>query len=211
MAPTAYGGLPDSMGDMRMDGNFTSTSWKERWLQGEEAAFREVYERYWSKVYDICYFYSRSHEESEDMLIDIFASVWQHRERIDTALLEHYLVRAAKNQAYKFLIRQERQRSRMRQEALRRHLQHAGADMPDLLLESKDLSGQLERRIQALPEKTRRIFLLSRESGLTYPEIALRLGISIKTVEYHISKALHSLSGYLLLWTACLTGFLDLF
>ena len=50
--------------------------------------------------------------------------------------------------------------------------------------------------MQDLPEKTRAIFILNREKGLTYPEIASSMGVSVKTVEYHISKALALLGQY---------------
>jgi RNA polymerase sigma factor (sigma-70 family) len=48
----------------------------------------------------------------------------------------------------------------------------------------------LQAAINALPEKCRQVFILSRISGLSYPEIASRCGISVKMVEKHISKAL---------------------
>ena len=44
-----------------------------------------------------------------------------------------------------------------------------------------------------LPEKTRYIFLLHRFEGLTYPEISTKLGLSVKTVEYHMSRSLERL------------------
>lgn len=48
----------------------------------------------------------------------------------------------------------------------------------------------LKRALIALPPKRRLAFMLSRFEGLTYPEVAVRMGISVKMVEKHISKAL---------------------
>jgi RNA polymerase sigma-70 factor (ECF subfamily) len=62
-----------------------------------------------------------------------------------------------------------------------------------LWIEAEDLMEQYRRALAALPEKTRTVFLMHRVEDLTYGEIAVRLGISAKTVEYHIAAALKHL------------------
>jgi RNA polymerase sigma-70 factor (ECF subfamily) len=85
-------------------------------------------------------------------------------------------------------------------------------DSPERLLEIKELATQIQDQVELLPEKTKRIFMLNRESGLTYHEIARSLGISLKTVEYHIFKALHLLGKYILsLLVVLLPVFLKIF
>jgi RNA polymerase sigma-70 factor (ECF subfamily) len=66
------------------------------------------------------------------------------------------------------------------------------AVLPDVILqlEESDLRSRLDTAIQALPEKCRIVFLLSRVEELSYQEIASQLGISVKTVENQIGKAL---------------------
>ena len=61
-------------------------------------------------------------------------------------------------------------------------------------LAAKDLLRTYEQAVEAMPEKTRRVFLLRRVDGLSYREIHERLGIEIATVDYHMVKALRYLS-----------------
>jgi RNA polymerase sigma-70 factor (ECF subfamily) len=60
-------------------------------------------------------------------------------------------------------------------------------------VEYEDLKKQTDKIIGKLPEKRKEIFRLSREEGMSYKEISEKLGISIKTVEDHMSHALRYL------------------
>lgn len=139
--------------------------------------------------------YVNTREEAEDLVMNIFSSLWKNRikaSQIDN--LESYLVKAAKNQSLKFILKQQKQRRQIHQlkEQKSEFVEHQNS--PDQLLEIKELSFRIHNNLQKLPPKTQQIFLLNRENGFTYEQIARSLGISVKTVEYHISKALHMLS-----------------
>jgi len=64
---------------------------------------------------------------------------------------------------------------------------------PSQLLQLNEVSELLAHALEALPERTREIFRLNRQEGLKYREIAVRLSISIKTVESNMGKALKAL------------------
>lgn len=64
---------------------------------------------------------------------------------------------------------------------------------PHSRLEARDMLRRIDAAILALPERTREIFMAHRFEELTYPEIAARMGICVKTVEKHISLALRAL------------------
>ncbi|MDR3060834.1 MAG: sigma-70 family RNA polymerase sigma factor, partial [Dysgonamonadaceae bacterium] len=55
---------------------------------------------------------------------------------------------------------------------------------------SEEIKYIVQKTLSGLPSKTREVFRLSREQSLTYKEIADRMGISVKVVEFHISKAI---------------------
>ena len=60
-------------------------------------------------------------------------------------------------------------------------------------LYSSEVQDIVNRTLKKLPSKTRRIFLMNRYENISYPEIAKRLELNQKTIEYHISKALKEL------------------
>jgi RNA polymerase sigma-70 factor (ECF subfamily) len=62
-------------------------------------------------------------------------------------------------------------------------------DMDDVLAARQDLT-RLGQTLERLPEKTRRVFLLYRVEGLSYRDIGQRMGMSPRTVEYHLRQAL---------------------
>lgn len=166
---------------------------------GDEDAFKAIYEQYWEKLFRICVYYTRSQEDSEDLLIGIFMSLWNNRERVAIERLECYLVKAVKNQSYKYLLQQQRKKKHLHAFQQTSATSDAESLSPETLLLVKELDLQIQSGVKSLPEKTQRIFLLNREKGLSYQEIARVLGISVKTVEYHISKALSALGKYILL------------
>lgn len=179
-----------------MDNNTSTKLLILRLKNGDEEAFKQIFERFWEKLYQTSYYYTRSREDSEDILINVFMAVWNNRSKIEINHLESYLAKAIKNQSLKYILKQQRLREQIQQHE-RKVLQSIHeTDTPERQLEIKEFSLHLDNQLQSLPEKTKRIFLLNRESGLTYEQIALNLGVSVKTVEYHISKALSLLSRY---------------
>jgi RNA polymerase sigma-70 factor (ECF subfamily) len=69
----------------------------------------------------------------------------------------------------------------------------SGDASPDRVLEGREALGRLVAALSELPADTREIFLLNREDGLTYTQIAARYALSVKAVERHIGKALNHL------------------
>lgn len=170
-----------------------------RLAKGDEKAFRMIYDHYWEKLFGICFYFTRSREDTEDLLMGIFSSLWRNREQAAIDNLDAYLAKAAKNQSLKYILRKQRQQDQLlllKKRMADRKFDH---ESPEKLLEYKELDHHISGQLQQLPEKTKTIFVLNREKGLTYAEIAKRLGISVKTVEYHISKALALLGKYILL------------
>jgi len=134
------------------------------------------------------YHFVRSSETAEDLVQEVFTRIWEIRSDWNpVGNLKAYLYKAAKNRALDFLKAQ-----RVRSYA------DLNADDPELLsdislerqINGQDFQSAAQQAIRELPDRCRLIYLLHREEGLTYSEIASSLEISVKTVEAHMSHAL---------------------
>lgn len=135
--------------------------------------------------------YVRSHEIAEDLVQDTFFRLWMQRRREGRIEAEKaYLFTAARNLAINYLRR--RKIEERWQEQSPDDSRHPVADDG---LELGELESTVCRTIERLPERCRLIFTMSRQQGLTYGEIARVLGISVKTVETQMGRALKVLRG----------------
>jgi RNA polymerase sigma-70 factor (ECF subfamily) len=134
---------------------------------------------------------------AEELAQDVMLELWRRRrDLVAEASAQAYLFRAARNRAYNHL---------RHLSIVRRRLPFAGgrvADDPDapIQLEAAELDGAIQRAMAALPPRCREVFELSRGEGLRYADIADRLGVSVKTVETHMGKALRTLREQLAPW-----------
>ncbi len=129
---------------------------------------------------------------AHDLVQDVFLDLWMRRTTLNpTQPLRPYVYRMARNRALRHL-RDERRRARKRAE-------HLGAPpatdplQPDTLAETHQLETLLARWLEALPERQREALVLSRWLGLSHQEIAQVMGISPRTVNNHLLRALDTL------------------
>ncbi|OOQ58937.1 RNA polymerase sigma-70 factor [Mucilaginibacter pedocola] len=153
-------------------------------------SFEQIYNRYWDKVYAVCYNNTREHETSREMVQDIFRSLWERRAELQINTIEQFLVRSAKYKAFEF-IRNKTTRER-HLEIKFQNYQHASNCTEERVL-FNNLSETVTALVDKLPEQCKRVFKMSREKGLSNKEIASELLISERAVEYHITRALKTL------------------
>ncbi|WP_090973257.1 RNA polymerase sigma-70 factor [Parapedobacter composti] len=122
---------------------------------------------------------------AEEIVQHVFLKLWEHRDRmrIHTSL-RAYLYKAVYHESLNYL-KHRRVRRKYMKEAMVDFKEQAPDAAPD-----EELRRQLKAALRLLPEKCRTVFQLSRFEELKYQEIADRLGISLKTVEAHMGKAL---------------------
>lgn len=152
---------------------------------GEEAAFTEIYARYWRLLFDRVYTVLREEDAAKDAVQEVFISLWTRRKVVVVTYLKAYLQQAVRFKVLHF-IREGRTDSEF-YIRLSKVTTEIIADNPMLFKEQQDLLNEL---IKSLPEDCKKVFLLSREGDLTYKQIAEQLNVSIKTVEKRISKSL---------------------
>nr|WP_199077700.1 RNA polymerase sigma-70 factor [Pedobacter sp. ASV19] len=126
---------------------------------------------------------------AEDMVHNVFLKLMEKPFKLQqNSSLKSYLYRAVHNECINFLDRQKVRRLHQEQ-AVPDDVQPESGDTVD----QKELKQLIFKAINSLPEQCRTVFQLSRFEELKYAEIAMELGISVKTVEKHMIKALKRL------------------
>jgi len=153
--------------------------------QQELGAFEEIYLRYWKKLYSAAYKRVQLREVSEELVQDIFTSLWANREILKVETLSAYLFSAIK---YKVINHLEKEMSRRMYHEVQ--VSNPVENSTEDAVYLNDLNLALEREIQKLPPKRQEIFKLSRQQHLSIKQVASHLGISEKTAENQLGKAL---------------------
>lgn len=156
---------------------------------GDEGAFKILFMKYFSPLCEYASHYIRA-DEAEELVQDLMMYLWEEREDIVIeSSIKSYLFSATKNRclnAIKKSIYHEQVHSKI-YEKLKDQFEN-----PDYYF-INELTENIEKAIDALPPAYRETFSLSRFAELTNAQIAETLGVSIKTIEYRISKSLNIL------------------
>jgi len=162
---------------------------------GDESAFRELFDQYWGNLYAVAFAFTKSVPISQDIVQEIFIKVWQKRTQLaGLDRFDNWLFITARNHILNTLRRSSRQPSFTL--ALAEYFQAAGNGPEEQLL-FRESQGLVRQAIAQLPSQQKKIWLLSREQGLTQDEIAAQLNIAKNTVKSHMNKALQSIRDYL--------------
>ncbi|MET4076235.1 RNA polymerase sigma-70 factor [Hymenobacter sp. UYCo722] len=155
---------------------------------GHEGAFAEIYRRYGLLLLEQASRKTGSREAAEEIVQDIFTALWQRREHAASIQkLPEYLGTAVKFRVINLI---KNRYTHDDYAAYCRTLVTEADRRTENELAATDLAGALHAGLTHLPSHTREIFQLSRFEHQTVPEIAGRLKLTPKAVEYHITRAL---------------------
>ncbi|NCI48137.1 RNA polymerase sigma-70 factor [Sediminibacterium soli] len=153
----------------------------------DKAAFKEIYNRHWKKVFESAYYRLGSTDMAKELVQNLFLYIWEKRSTLAIANLPSYLQAAIKNRVINH-VEKELVQKKYQQRVL--DIQgHQHTDM-EAGLDYHELDRAFRKAVLQLPPKTRSVFEMSRFEHLPIKEIAARLGISEKAVEYHITSSL---------------------
>ena len=166
----------------------------ELWLairNDDEQAFAMLFDRYWVRLYKTALRYLKDRENSEEIVHDVFLNIWDRRHQLEIESIPSYLLTAIRYQVY----------NRMRAAKPPLTLVLNDLEMDNLLdynqgdhrIKNQELLRELNHYLEKLPKRCQEIFYMSRMDNLSNQEIAGRLGISKRTVENQITKALKHL------------------
>jgi RNA polymerase sigma-70 factor (family 1) len=171
---------------------------------GDEDAFKQVYDQHHRKIYLFAYSYLKSREQSEEVLQETFLKLWLTRTNLDTEQpVEALLFTICRNlvmDAFRKKLRTAEQRSLLVSEMAGEQDNHTEEKV---IL--SDLMKFAENAIAELPRQQQTVFRLSKQEGMSYDEISQHLNISPNTVKNHLVGAMKTLRGKLQSQEICYT------
>ena len=156
---------------------------------GNEAAFTEIYNRYWERLVATGYYYTRSKEAAEEIVNDVLMGLWLRRASLAIHSLPAYLGTAVKFAVFKAMARNKK-RKQVLGGQLSNETEAAAHNDTQQQLDAIFMDEWLRGVVEQLPEKARLVFVYSRDEALSIKEIAGKMDLSPKSVEYHLTKAL---------------------
>ncbi|TDQ11521.1 RNA polymerase sigma-70 factor [Pedobacter metabolipauper] len=155
-------------------------------VDGDIAAFDLIYKKYSTALFQAANHLLRNKEVCEDLVHDLFVDLWMRREHHHIKTLKYYLYAAIRNRVLLYIRSAKATVDVSAFEIIENHTAE------NTLIE-KEIRDIVNRELHHLSEKCREIYTLSRMEQRSHKEIADLKGISIKTVENHITIALKRL------------------
>jgi RNA polymerase sigma-70 factor (ECF subfamily) len=159
--------------------------------KGDVLSFDDIFKKYNKKVYSFAFSYLKNREEAQDVVQEVFMSLWRYRDQINEYyVFSKYLFKITYNATCKRFRKQASDRKQM-EEVVRNSILED--DSTNLEIEYNNLLETANTFIEKLPSRQKKIFLLSVNDHLTAEQIAQQLNISKKTVENYLAQVKTSL------------------
>ncbi|MDD4753527.1 MAG: RNA polymerase sigma-70 factor [Desulfitobacteriaceae bacterium] len=169
--------------------DFKEKEYLKQLSQNSEYAYRAIFLKYYSKIKFFISHLVKSEVIAEDITQDIFLKIWMMREEISVVeSLNSYLFQMARNAVYTYMQKQVNQTSFDLLENTYKNCFSVDEDY-----EFRELEQMIFQSIKEMPSQRAKVFSLSRIEGMKNAEIAIKLKLSKKTVENHLSLALKEL------------------
>jgi RNA polymerase sigma-70 factor (ECF subfamily) len=163
---------------------------------GDQPSFDKLFRKYYVMLTRFVYQIVRNQTIAEEIAQDVFVVLWEQKEKISIqSSVRAYLIIASRNATLNQIKKNETRKKYEKKVATEQFQKSTEINETE---ENTELVHLIEKSIDQLPEKCREIFLLSRQTGLTYQEISENLKISKKTVENQMTIALRKLREYIL-------------
>ena len=151
----------------------------------DSVQYKNVFDLHYEALYGYAFSILKEETYTDDILQNIFIKLWQNREKVNVETVKAYLYTAVRNECLNHL------KHKVVKAGYAQHQMAGGAGTDNNIhTEQKELHEKIQDLVNQLPEKCAAVFYMCRQLGLSYREVADALGISVKTVENQMSKAL---------------------
>jgi RNA polymerase sigma-70 factor (ECF subfamily) len=167
---------------------------------GDKTAFYEIFERYWDALYNAAYIRLRSHAEAEEIVQELFVTLWDKRHTLKIDNLPVYLHVAVRKRVLNTIRRKITEQ---------KYWDYCSGFFSTMHNTTEDmicfdeLSHEIEEAVNRLPERSRQVFKLNKLEGKPVAEIAKFLKLSERSIEYDLARSLKAvrlhLKDYILL------------
>jgi RNA polymerase sigma-70 factor, ECF subfamily len=166
-----------------------------RLKENDEAAFELIFNKFSKKLYYFTLSYVHSQTETEEIIQNVFVSLWENRDMLSEAFpIQNYLYKVTINHVYNYF-KHQLVRRRYFEKMIIEGKDEDHEAMQGIL--TNDLGEIMNKIIGELPLRQQVIFRLSRAEGLCHAEIAKQLGLSVRSVENQIYRSLKYIRGKL--------------
>jgi RNA polymerase sigma-70 factor, ECF subfamily len=163
--------------------------------KGEKKAYEEIYSEFFGVLYHLCLQYLHQEKVAEEIVQDTFLKLWEIRETLNEQInIRSFLYTITKNNCLNHLRNQKISlKHQENMKYLEMQFNYEALEKLGNYIQFEELRNKIDEAISKLPSEIIETFKLSRFEEFSYKEIAEQQGISIKTVEARISKALRIL------------------
>jgi len=177
---------------------------------GDTFAFEQVFRQYYSGLCSYANQILHDAGESEEIVQEFFVQFWQKRESVEISTsLKSYLFRAVHNSCLN-QIKHQKVRENFAQNVHRENPDPESSQANTL--DTKDMQKAIQNAIESLPPERKKVFMMVRYEERRYKEVADLLGISVKTVENQMGKAMQylrkALNDYLSVFIVIILSFI---
>ncbi|MFO8000172.1 MAG: RNA polymerase sigma-70 factor [Marinilabilia sp.] len=165
--------------------------------EGNKTVIDQIYYSYHKRIYAFALSLLKSEEDAVDIVHEVFVKLWKKRRDLeDDTKIEPLIFTITRNTVLSLFRKRASENKYYDQLAGTSDMQNNASNTEEQV-NYTFLREQVDQLVEQLPDKSRRVYLLSRENGLSNKEISQQLGIAEKTVEDHITKALTFLKKHL--------------
>ena len=159
--------------------------------KGDIDSFENLFHQYYPGLRSYAESLVKKEEVAEEIVQDVFYNIWRNRESLRIIRSwQSYLYRSIYNNSMMYFRRTRREY--LTEDGFSPESADSSRD-PFQEMQSREIFDVVLKTLEDLPERTRQIFIMNRQEGLKYKEIAHKLSISVKTVEANMGRALKEL------------------